>query len=127
MKKCVLTVITLLFFCITPFNAFGGDFDGTKDLMCACMRVIECSPDGDCSEAMVEDVGIPQFLQQYPSMSGLDISSHSVRFLDNNNLLASIGQGISKFAARKTTAQYRHASPKREAETKEPPYQSRII
>lgn len=63
MKKCVLTVITLLFFCITPFNAFGGDFDGTRDLLCACMRVIECSPDGDCNEAMVEDVGIPQFLQ----------------------------------------------------------------
>ncbi|MBW1946260.1 MAG: hypothetical protein JRJ51_26125 [Deltaproteobacteria bacterium] len=63
MKKYVITGITLLFFCITPFNAFGGDFDGTKDLICACMRVIECSPDGDCSEAMVEDVGIPQFLQ----------------------------------------------------------------
>ena len=63
MKKCVLTGITILIFCITPFNAFAGDFDGTKDLMCACMRVIECGPDGNCDEVLAEDVGLPQFLR----------------------------------------------------------------
>ena len=62
MKKYVLTGITLLFFCVMPFNAFAGDYDGTKELMCTCMRVIECGPDGNCNETMVEDVGIPQFL-----------------------------------------------------------------
>jgi hypothetical protein len=43
--------------------ASAGDFDGSKELLCACMRVIECGPDGNCTEVSAEEIGIPEFLK----------------------------------------------------------------
>lgn len=41
----------------------AGDFDGSKELMCTCIRVIECRTDGNCAEVSAEGIGIPQFLK----------------------------------------------------------------
>jgi hypothetical protein len=43
--------------------ASAGDFDGSKELMCACVRVIECGPDGKCAEVSAEEARIPQFIR----------------------------------------------------------------
>ena len=63
MKRTIKSGLILLFCCIMHLPASAGDFDGTKELMCACIRVIECAPDGSCTEVSAEQIGIPQFLK----------------------------------------------------------------
>ena len=41
----------------------AGDFDGSKELICACMRIMECGPDGKCVEVSAGEIGIPEFLR----------------------------------------------------------------
>lgn len=62
MKKTTLLSLVLFFIGGMPLPAFAEEFDGSKALMCACMRVIECSPEGNCTEVSAEQIGIPQFL-----------------------------------------------------------------
>jgi len=40
----------------------AGDFDGSKELLCACMRIVQCGPDGNCVQVSAEDIGLPEFL-----------------------------------------------------------------
>ena len=63
MKKIFIFGFMLFFLCVIYLPAFAEDFDGSKELVCACMRVIECGPDGNCEEASAEEVGIPDFLR----------------------------------------------------------------
>ena len=63
MRKTILFSFVLFFIGMLHMPATAGDFDGSKELMCACMRVIECGPDGQCKEVSAEDIGIPQFLR----------------------------------------------------------------
>ena len=62
MKKTILLSFVLFLICMIHTHASAGDFDGSKDLMCACIRVIQCGPDGNCVQVSAEDIGIPQFL-----------------------------------------------------------------
>ena len=52
-----------LIICIFSFPALAGDFDGSKELICAVMDLVECQPGGKCQQVTAEDVGIPQFLK----------------------------------------------------------------
>ena len=63
MKKIFIFGFILFFVCIIHFPASAEDFDGSKELVCACMRVIECGPDGNCVEVSAEEVRIPDFLR----------------------------------------------------------------
>jgi hypothetical protein len=45
-----------------PFQVFAGDFEGSKPLICAVIRTIECAPDGNCKKGTAEHIDIPQFL-----------------------------------------------------------------
>jgi len=63
MRKYMLIGISLLLLCGTSLNAMADDFDGSRELMCACARIIECTPDGNCREVQAEDVGVPEFLR----------------------------------------------------------------
>ena len=63
MRKTMLFSLTLFLVCVIHMPASAGDFDGSKELMCTCMRVIECGPDGNCVEVSAEEVGIPVFLR----------------------------------------------------------------
>ena len=49
--------------CMFSVPAAAGNFDGSKDLLCAVMDIIECVPGGKCQEATAEEVGIPNFLR----------------------------------------------------------------
>jgi hypothetical protein len=63
MKKAILFSLVLFFIGIMHLPASAEDFDGSKELMCSCMRVIECAPDGNCVQVTAEEIGIPQFLK----------------------------------------------------------------
>ena len=63
MRKFTLCGFILFFICMMHIPGSAGDFDGSKELMCTCMRVIECGPDGNCVEVSAEEVGIPVFLR----------------------------------------------------------------
>jgi hypothetical protein len=49
--------------CMFSVPAIAGNFDGSKELLCAVMDIIECIPGGKCQEVTAEEVGIPNFLR----------------------------------------------------------------
>ena len=48
---------------LMAFPAVAGDFDGSKELLCAVMDLVECQPGGRCQQVTAEEVGIPNFLR----------------------------------------------------------------
>ena len=61
----ILKILGILVTIICQFGipAAAGDFDGSKELLCAVMDIIECVPGGKCMEVTAEEVGIPNFLR----------------------------------------------------------------
>ena len=59
-RMTLLSSVLFLFLIHVPANA--GDFDGSKPLVCALMRVLQCTPDGNCVQVSAEDIGLPEFL-----------------------------------------------------------------
>ena len=49
--------------CLFSAPAIAGDFDGSKELLCAVMNMVECQPGGKCISVTAEEVGIPNFLR----------------------------------------------------------------
>ena len=49
--------------CMFSVPAVAGNFDGSKELLCAVMDIMECIPGGKCQEVTAEEVGIPNFLR----------------------------------------------------------------
>ena len=62
MKRIMFSSFVLFLFCAMHTPATAGDFDGSKELLCACMRIIQCGPDGNCVQVSAEDIGLPEFL-----------------------------------------------------------------
>ena len=59
-------ILVLCIFAIAIFAAStvtAGDFDGSKPLLISVVRVVECVPDGGCSEKSPADIEMPQFLK----------------------------------------------------------------
>ena len=63
MKLLKILGIMVTIICMFSVPAAAGNFDGSKDLLCAVMDIIECVPGGKCQEATAEEVGIPNFLR----------------------------------------------------------------
>ena len=63
MNKMKIFGLMVTIICIFSFPAVAGDFDGSKELICAVMDVVECQPGGKCQQVTAEDVGIPLFLK----------------------------------------------------------------
>lgn len=42
---------------------FAGDFDGTKNLICAPVEVMDCMPSFECLKGTPEDIGAPAFMR----------------------------------------------------------------
>jgi hypothetical protein len=63
MNKLKVMVLVLSFIFIVPISVAAGDFDGSRQLLCAITEGIECGPDGECLEVMPEDINIPAFLK----------------------------------------------------------------
>jgi len=49
--------------CMFSVPAVAGNFDGSKELLCAVMNIVECQPGGQCQHVTAEEVGIPNFLR----------------------------------------------------------------
>ena len=59
--KKIGILVTII--CMSSIPAAAGNFDGSKELLCAVMDIIECLPNGKCMEVTAEEVGIPNFLR----------------------------------------------------------------
>jgi 6-phosphogluconate dehydrogenase len=73
MKKtniCILFIITIW---VVPVSVVAGNFDGSKELICSVMDIVECQPGGKCQQVTAEEVGIPYFF--YISFKDKKISS----------------------------------------------------
>lgn len=49
--------------CVFPLTAAAGDFDGSKELICAVMDVAECQPGVKCQPVTPEQAGISLFFK----------------------------------------------------------------
>jgi hypothetical protein len=43
--------------------ARSGDFDGSKQLICATVQAVECVAGEDCSKGLAADIGAPTFMR----------------------------------------------------------------
>jgi hypothetical protein len=62
MKKTILYCLIVFFASMIHAPASAGDFDGSRALLCSCIRVIQCLPDGNCVQVTPEEIYIPQFM-----------------------------------------------------------------
>jgi hypothetical protein len=61
MRNAKIYGLMVMLICMFSFPAMAGDFDGSKELICAVMNLVECQPGGKCQQVTAEDVGIPHF------------------------------------------------------------------
>ena len=55
--------IMVTIICMFSAPAAAGNFDGSKELLCAVMDLVECIPGAKCQQVTAEEVGIPNFLR----------------------------------------------------------------
>ena len=53
----------LLFFFMAAFPATAGDFDGTKPLICASIKIFECTETSGCQEVTAQEISLPQLVR----------------------------------------------------------------
>ena len=63
MKIFVTVSMAVLLLLGLPLAAPAGDFDGTKPVLCAVVKVIECTLENGCLEVTPESVALPSFLK----------------------------------------------------------------
>ena len=63
MNKMKILGLTMTLAGLITFPAIAADFDGSKELICAVMDLVECQPGGKCQQVTAEEVGIPHFLK----------------------------------------------------------------
>jgi hypothetical protein len=63
MKRYIWIVCVFLGSIIAASTVGAGDFDGTRPLMIAVIRVVECTPEGACREVTPASVELPQFMK----------------------------------------------------------------
>lgn len=61
MNRLVWIFLAVIMLCHSPLPCFAGDFDGSRPMVCATIKAIECPPSGDCSEVALERAGLPRF------------------------------------------------------------------
>ena len=85
MRNAKIFGILVSIICVFSASAVAGNFDGSKDLLCAIMAIKECLPDGKCLDVTAEEVGIPNFLR-------IDFTNKklSATFADGSNKISPI-------------------------------------
>ena len=63
MKRYIWILFVFLGSMIAASAVGAGDFDGSKPLLMSVIRVIECTPDGDCREVTPASIELSQFLK----------------------------------------------------------------
>ena len=59
--RCI--VLGSLFTLFTPVAALSGDFEGSNPLLCAAVKVLECTAAEGCVEVLPAEVNAPQFFR----------------------------------------------------------------
>jgi 6-phosphogluconate dehydrogenase len=73
MKKTNICILIIISIWLLPVMAGADNFDGSKELICSVMDIVECQPGGKCQQVTAEEVGIPYFF--YISFKDKKISS----------------------------------------------------
>jgi len=55
-------IILALALCV-PFAAQGGDYDGSKTLLCTPTDALTCAGAGECERVTTEELEIPQYIK----------------------------------------------------------------
>lgn len=63
MHKLRIVILATIGLCLFAFPAAGGDFDGSKPMLCAPIDIAECALGKGCQRVTAESVGLPQFLR----------------------------------------------------------------
>ena len=63
MKKYIFMLCIFAITTITMSTVNAGDFDGSKPLLISVVKVVECVPDGYCSEKSPAELEMPKFLK----------------------------------------------------------------
>lgn len=63
MNKMKICGLITIFIGMMSVSAMAGNFDGSKELICSIMDIVECAPGGKCQQVTAEEVGIPSFLK----------------------------------------------------------------
>jgi len=61
MIRLVRNFLLLIVLCSLPLPCYAGDFDGSRPMLCATIKAVECSPNGGCSDVSLESAGLPRF------------------------------------------------------------------
>lgn len=62
MKKLLIILIVMCML-ILPYTVSAASFDGSKPLICALMKAMECTPKDGCIEVTVESINVNQFVK----------------------------------------------------------------
>ncbi|MDJ0884055.1 MAG: hypothetical protein QNJ48_07830 [Desulfobacterales bacterium] len=63
MKKLMILTGLLLALGLIAAPAMGGDFDGSKKIICAAVDVVECAPGAECDRVMASEIDFPDFVR----------------------------------------------------------------
>ena len=63
MNKMKICGLITIFIGMMSISTMAGNFDGSKELICSIMDIVECAPGGKCQQVTAEEVGIPSFLK----------------------------------------------------------------
>ncbi|MGD8993562.1 MAG: hypothetical protein PVI00_19045 [Desulfobacterales bacterium] len=63
MRNAKLYGLMAIVICFFPLTAVAGNFDGSKELICSVMDIVECQPGGKCQQITAEAAGIPHFFK----------------------------------------------------------------
>jgi len=67
MKRRMGLILILFAVCLGALPAAADDFDGSKPLLCSMFSVVECTPEGQCSNVTPESVSLPLFVKIDPA------------------------------------------------------------
>ena len=63
MRNLIVTGLALLCLFLAPVSVVAGNFDGSRPILCATIKAIECGAEGECFQGTAENVNIPQFFR----------------------------------------------------------------
>ncbi|MBW2435000.1 MAG: hypothetical protein JRF36_15435 [Deltaproteobacteria bacterium] len=63
MKNAKLHGLMVVVICIFPLTAVAGNYDGSRELICSVMDIVECGPGAKCQEVNAEEAGMPYFFK----------------------------------------------------------------
>lgn len=63
MRNAKIVGSMVMIICLFPVMAVAADFDGSRELICAVMDLVECQPGATCQPVTAEQAGIPNFFK----------------------------------------------------------------